>query len=90
MVAIIGDGSLSGGEALEAARPCGRTGRQPDHPRQRQRYVHRGESWRSVSRTCARCARQAARHECNLFRAMGLDYRSVADGNDTAFAYRGI
>ena len=49
VVAIIGDGSLSGGEALEALNYAAELERQPDHPRQRQRYVHRGESWRSVS-----------------------------------------
>lgn len=81
VIAVIGDGSLSGGEALEGLDFAGE---------QKTNYIivvndndmsiaenHGGiyENLRKLRETKGECA-------CNLFKAMGLDYIYVEKGND--------
>lgn len=83
VVAIIGDGSLSGGEALEAldyaAELDGNLIILVNDNDMSIAENHGGlyQNLRLLRETCGKA-------ECNLFRAMGLDYRFVADGNDIA------
>ena len=81
IIALIGDGSLSGGEALEGLNVAGEmeTGL----------IIILNDNDQSISENHGGMYRKlkelretnGAAHD-NLFRAMGLDYRYVADGND--------
>ena len=82
IIAIIGDGSMSGGEALEGLDTVGEMGTNM--------IIVLNDNDMSIAEVhggmykCFRELRETngnARH--NLFKAMGLDYRFVADGNDT-------
>ncbi len=81
IVAVIGDGSLSGGEALEGLDNAGEMSSNligVFNDNQMSIAENHGGMYRNLKElrdsngTCP----------CNLFRAMGLDYRYVADGND--------
>jgi 1-deoxy-D-xylulose-5-phosphate synthase len=83
VVAIIGDGSLSGGEALEGLDFAGTLNSNF--------IIVVNDNDMSIAENHGglydnlRLLRQTeGRAECNLFRAMGLDYRFVKDGNDMA------
>ena len=82
IIAIIGDGSMSGGEALEGLDTVGEMGTNM--------IIVLNDNDMSIAEVhggmykCFRELRETngnAKH--NLFKAMGLDYRFVADGNDT-------
>ena len=81
IVAVIGDGSLSGGEALEGLDNAGEMNsnliivfndNQMSIAENHGGMYRNLEALRDSNGTCP----------CNLFRAMGLDYRYVTDGND--------
>lgn len=83
VVAIIGDGSLSGGEALEAL----------DYAAEldgnliilvNDNDMSIAENHGGLYQNLRLLRETDGKAECNLFRAMGLDYRFVADGNDIA------
>jgi 1-deoxy-D-xylulose-5-phosphate synthase len=83
VIAIIGDGSLSGGEALEGLDFAGTL--------HSNFIIVVNDNDMSIAENHGglydnlRLLRQTeGRAECNLFRAMGLDYRFVKDGNDMA------
>lgn len=83
VIAIIGDGSLSGGEALEAL----------DYAAEldgnliilvNDNDMSIAENHGGLYQNLRLLRETGGKAECNLFRAMGLDYRFVADGNDVA------
>ena len=82
IIAIIGDGSMSGGEALEGLDTVGEMGTNMiivlNDNDMSIAEVHGGmyKGFRELRET-------GGKAEHNLFKAMGLDYRFVADGNDT-------
>lgn len=81
IIAIIGDGSMSGGEALEGLDTVGEMNTNMiivlNDNDMSIAEVHGGmyKGFRELRET-------GGKSEHNLFRAMGLDYRFVADGND--------
>lgn len=81
VIAVIGDGSLSGGEALEgldfAAELGGNIIILVNDNDMSIAENHGGlyQNLRALRESDGKC-------ECNLFKAMGLDYRYVPDGND--------
>ena len=82
VVAFIGDGALSGGEALEGLNVAGEM-------RSNLIIILNDNDW-SISENhggmyemLRRLRETNGTGADNLFRAMGLDYRYVADGNDT-------
>ncbi|MCR4653962.1 MAG: 1-deoxy-D-xylulose-5-phosphate synthase [Eubacterium sp.] len=81
VIAIIGDGSLSGGEALEALDFAGEMDSNfiiiVNDNEQSIAENHGG-----LYKNLARLRETAGGYEDNLFRAMGLDYRYVEEGND--------
>ncbi len=81
IIALIGDGSLSGGEALEGLNVVGEMGTNfiiVFNDNDQSIAENHGGMYRKFKEL--RETNGAA--EDNLFRAMGLDYRYVADGND--------
>lgn len=82
IIAIIGDGSMSGGEALEGLNYAGELGTQliiVFNDNDQSIAENHGGMYRAF-----RTLRDSQGKEGdNLFRAMGLSYRFVADGNDT-------
>lgn len=81
VIAVIGDGSLSGGEALEAL----------DYVAEldgnliiivNDNDMSIAENHGGIYGNLCLLRETGGKAECNLFRAMGLDYRFVADGND--------
>ena len=81
VIAVIGDGSLSGGEALEAL----------DYAAEldgsliiivNDNDMSIVENHGGIYGNLRLLRETGGKAECNLFRAMGLDYRFVADGND--------
>lgn len=83
VIAVIGDGSLSGGEALEAL----------DYAAEldgnliiivNDNDMSIAENHGGIYGNLRLLRETGGKAECNLFRAMGLDYRFVADGNDLA------
>lgn len=81
VIAVIGDGSLSGGEALEAL----------DYAAEldgnliiivNENDMSIAENHGGIYGNLRLLRETGGKAECNLFRAMGLDYRFVADGND--------
>jgi len=82
IIAVVGDGSMSGGEALEGLNVAGEM-------RSNLIIVFNDNEW-SISENHGgmyekfRALRETGGNAPdNLFRAMNLDYRFVADGNDT-------
>lgn len=81
VIAVIGDGSLSGGEALEALDYAAELGGNliiivNDND------MSIAENHGGIYGNLRLLRETGGKAECNLFRAMGLDYRFVADGND--------
>lgn len=81
IVVLIGDGSLSGGEALEGLDEVGELGTGTiiivnDNE------MSIAENHGGLYKNLALLRETNGKAECNLFRAMGLDYKYVADGND--------
>lgn len=81
VIAVIGDGSLSGGEALEALDYAAELGGNliiivNDND------MSIAENHGGIYVNLRLLRETGGKAECNLFRAMGLDYRFVADGND--------
>ena len=81
IVVLIGDGSLSGGEALEGLEDVGEVGTGifiivNDNE------MSIAENHGGLYKNLALLRETNGKAECNLFRAMGLDYKYVADGND--------
>lgn len=81
IVVLIGDGSLSGGEALEGLDEVGELGTGiiiivNDNE------MSIAENHGGLYKNLALLRETNGKAECNLFRAMGLDYEYVADGND--------
>lgn len=81
VIAVIGDGSLSGGEALEAL----------DYAAEldgnliiivNDNDMSIAENHGGIYGNLCLLRETGGKAACNLFRAMGLDYRFVADGND--------
>lgn len=81
IVVLIGDGSLSGGEALEGLDEVGELGTGiiiivNDNE------MSIAENHGGLYKNLALLRATNGKADCNLFRAMGLDYEYVADGND--------
>ena len=81
IVVLIGDGSLSGGEALEGLDEVGELGTGiiiivNDNE------MSIAENHGGLYKNLALLRETNGKAECNLFRAMGLDYKYVVDGND--------
>ena len=81
IIALIGDGSMSGGEALEGLNVVGEM--------ETNFIIVFNDNGQSIAenhggmyRTFKELRETNGVAENNLFRAMGLDYRYVADGND--------
>lgn len=87
VVAVIGDGSLSGGLALEGLDSLAELGTGVI-------VIVNDNGWSiaenhgGLYRNLAELRKTAGQAPCNLFRAFGLDYRFVADGNDEAAVER--
>lgn len=81
VIAVIGDGSLSGGEALEGLDFAGE---------QKSNFIiivndndmSIAENHGGLYKNLKQLRESNGKCECNLFKAMGLDYTYVADGND--------
>ena len=81
VIALIGDGSMSGGEALEGLNVVGEMGTNfiiVFNDNDQSIAENHGGMYRSFKEL----RETGGTAENNLFRAMGLDYRYVADGND--------
>ena len=83
IIALIGDGSLSGGEALEALDYAG------EYDKNLIIIVNDNdqsiaENHGGLYKTLKKLRESNGTAEDNLFRAMGLDYRYLDDGHDTA------
>ncbi len=83
IIALIGDGSLSGGEALEALDYAG------EYDKNLIIIVNDNdqsiaENHGGLYKTLKKLRESNGTSEDNLFRAMGLDYRYLDDGHDTA------
>lgn len=83
VIAVIGDGSLSGGEALEGLDFAAELGSNfiivvNDND------MSIAENHGGLYQNLKALRESNGEYPCNLFRAMGLDYRFVADGNDIA------
>ena len=83
IIALIGDGSLSGGEALEALDYAG------EYDRNLIIIVNDNdqsiaENHGGLYKTLKKLRESKGAADDNLFRAMGLDYRYLDDGHDTA------
>ncbi len=81
IIAVIGDGSLSGGEALEGLDYAGELDTNfiiivNDN------QMSIAENHGGLYRNLEQLRRTNGQYECNLFRAMGLDYIYVDNGND--------
>ena len=81
VIALIGDGSMSGGEALEGLNVVGEM--------ETNFIIVFNDNGHSIAenhggmyRTFKELRESGGKEGDNLFRAMGLDYRYVADGND--------
>lgn len=83
VIAVIGDGSLSGGEALEGLDMAAEL----DTPMVivvNDNEMSIAENHGGLYRNLAELRRTKGQAQCNLFRAMGLDYLYVEEGNDVA------
>ncbi|MBR6094711.1 MAG: 1-deoxy-D-xylulose-5-phosphate synthase [Lachnospiraceae bacterium] len=83
IIALIGDGSLSGGEALEALDYAG------EYDKNLIIIVNDNdqsiaENHGGLYKTLKKLRESNGTAQDNLFRAMGLDYRYLEDGHDTA------
>ncbi len=82
IIAIIGDGSLSGGEALEGLNVAGAEieGNLIIVVNDNQMSI--AENHGGLYKNLQLLRETQGKAECNVFRAMGLDYRYVEQGND--------
>ena len=80
IVVLIGDGSLNGGEALEGLDEVGELGTGIIIVNDNEMSI--AENHGGLYKNLALLRETNGKAECNLFRAMGLDYEYVADGND--------
>ncbi len=82
IIAIIGDGSLSGGEALEGLNVAGSEidGNLIIIVNDNQMSI--AENHGGLYKNLQLLRETKGQAECNLFRSMGLDYRYVEHGND--------
>ena len=83
IIAVIGDGSLSGGEAYEGLSNAGEMGTNPivvvnDNE------MSIAENHGGLYQNLKALRDSDGKAECNFFRALGLDYLYVRDGNDVA------
>ena len=81
VIAVIGDGSLSGGEAFEGLDNLAEQGTNAIvvfNDNQMSIAENHGGMYAGI----ARLRETNGADPCNCFRALGLDYRYVADGND--------
>ena len=83
VIAVIGDGSLSGGEALEGLDYAAELGGNliilvNDND------MSIAENHGGIYQNLKQLRQTNGTAECNLFKAMGLDYYYVAEGNDVA------
>lgn len=81
VIAIIGDGSLSGGEAYEGLNNAAEAGTNMiivvnDND------MSIAENHGGLYKNLKQLRDSEGKYECNFFKAMGLDYRYVADGHD--------
>ena len=81
IIAIIGDGSLSGGEALEGFNVASELNSNliivvNDND------MSIAENHGGLYSNLRDLRRSKGRHECNLFKSFGLDYRYIDNGND--------
>ncbi len=81
IVAVIGDGSLSGGEAFEGLDMAAELGT-PIIIVVNDNEMSIAENHGGIYRNLALLRSTQGKAECNLFRAMGFDYRYVEQGND--------
>ena len=81
IVVLIGDGSLSGGEALEGLDEVGELGTGIIII-VNANEMSIAENHGGLYKNLALLRETNGKAECNLFRAMGLDYKYVADGNN--------
>ena len=83
VIALIGDGSLSGGEALEGLDYAGEyTGNLIIVVNDNDQSI--AENHGGLYKTLRKLRETGGKAEDNIFRAMGLDYRYLEEGNDTA------
>ncbi len=82
IIAIIGDGSLSGGEALEGLNVAGAEieGNLIIVVNDNQMSIAKNHG--GLYKNLQLLRETQGKAECNVFRAMGLDYRYVEQGND--------
>ncbi len=82
IIAIIGDGSLSGGEALEGLNVAGAELDSNLIIIVNDNQMSIAENHGGLYKNLLLLRQTKGKAECNLFRAMGLDYRYVDNGND--------
>lgn len=81
VIAVIGDGSLSGGEAFEGL-DCAAEFEGNFIIVVNDNDMSIAENYGGIYRNLRKLRESDGMCECNLFRAMGLDYIYVSDGND--------
>ena len=84
VVAVIGDGSLSGGEALEGLNVAGSELNSNFIIIVNDNQMSIAENHGGLYKNLQLLRETNGKAEVNLFKAMGLDYLYVADGNDVA------
>ncbi len=82
IIAIIGDGSLSGGEALEGLNVAGAELGSNLIIVVNDNQMSIAENHGGLYKNLLLLRQTKGKAECNLFRAMGLDYRYVDNGNN--------
>ncbi len=82
IIAIIGDGSLSGGEALEGLNVAGSELGSNLIIVVNDNQMSIAENHGGLYKNLLLLRQTKGKADCNLFRAMGLDYRYVDNGND--------
>ena len=82
IIAIIGDGSLSGGEALEGLNVAGSELGSNLIIVVNDNQMSIAENHGGLYKNLLLLRQTKGKAECNLFRAMGLDYRYVDNGNN--------
>lgn len=82
VIAVIGDGSLSGGEALEGLDVAGSELQSNLIIIVNDNQMSIAENHGGIYKNLQLLRQTNGQAPCNLFRAMGLDYLYVADGND--------
>ena len=83
VIAVIGDGSLSGGEAMEALNVAGSELNSNFIILVNDNEMAIAENHGGIYRNLAELRKTDGKAENNIFRAFGLDYMYVEKGNDT-------